>query len=43
MSSKVRDGMYLKPFFESFMNDDTRFFLKLATLASNIKLEVFGF
>jgi hypothetical protein len=42
MSSKVKDGMHLKPFFESFMDDDTKFFLELATFASNIKLEVFG-
>jgi len=43
MSSKVKDGMHLKPFFESFMDDDTKFFLELATFASNIKLEVFRF
>ncbi len=43
MSSKARDGMHLKPFFECFMDDDIKFSLKLATLAFNIKLEVLGF
>jgi hypothetical protein len=41
MSSKSRDEMHLRPF-ESFMDDDTRLFLKLTTLASNIKSKVFG-
>ncbi len=43
MSFKTRDEMHLKPFFESFLDDDTRFSLELATLASNIKSKVFGF
>jgi hypothetical protein len=43
MSSKARDGMHLKLLLESFMDDDTRFSLELATLASKIKSEVLVF
>jgi hypothetical protein len=42
MSSKAKDEMHLKPFFESFMDDDNRLFLKLTIFASNIKLKLFG-
>ncbi len=42
MTSKAKDEMHLKHFFESLMDDDTGVFLELTILASNIKLEVFG-
>jgi hypothetical protein len=42
MSSKAKDEMHLKPFFESFMDDDNRLSLKLTIFASNIKLKLFG-
>jgi hypothetical protein len=41
MIHKTKDEMHLRPF-KSIMNDDTKLFLKLTTLTSNIKLEVFG-
>ncbi len=39
---KAKDEMHLKPSFESLMDDDIGFSLKLTTLASNIKPKVFG-
>jgi len=42
MNSKAKDEMHLKLSFEFLMDDDIRVSLKLATFASNIKLEVFG-
>ncbi len=42
MSFKTRDEMHLRPFFESFMDDDIGIFLQLVTFVSNIKSEVFG-
>ncbi len=42
MSFKIRDEMHLRPSFETRMDDDIGLSLKLATFASNIKLEVFG-
>jgi len=42
MSFKAKDEMHLKPSFESLMDDDIGFSLKLTTLASNIKPKVFG-
>jgi len=42
MIHKAKDEMHLKPSFESLMNDDIRLFLKLATIAYNIKLKAFG-
>jgi hypothetical protein len=42
MNSKAKDEMHLRPFFESFMDDDNRLFLKLTSFASNIKLKLFG-
>jgi hypothetical protein len=32
MSSKAKDEMHLKPYFESFMDDDIGFFFELTTL-----------
>ncbi len=42
MSFKARDEMHLRPYFQSLMDDDIGLFLELTTLASNIKLKVFG-
>jgi hypothetical protein len=43
MSYKTKDGMHLKPSFESFMDDNIEVFLELATLASNINKKCLGF
>ncbi len=42
MSSKAKEEVNAKPSFESLMDDDSGIFVELASLASNIRLEVFG-
>ncbi len=42
MSSKTKEKVNAEPSFESLMNDDSGISFELASLASNIRLDVFG-